>query len=134
MPQHGSAHKEMVIYADLMLWLKSTDLAVFHSLASVYTKNLSRLYVREVTEFLESAKQRLLSKEAKGKHSERNFVILCDCYFCVFIYLFFFWGGGRGESFHDCPGTHFGFKSIVLMVLVPTLLHPASSKAQIRFS
>ena len=93
MPQHGSAHKEMVIYADLMLWLKSTDLAVFHSLASVYTKNLSRLYVREVTEFLESAKQRLLSKEAKGKHSEHIFLILCDCYFCVFIYLFFFLGG-----------------------------------------
>ena len=71
MPQHGSAHKEMVIYADLMLWLKSTDPAVFSGLATVYTENLSRLYTREVSEFLESARQRLLSKEAKGKHSEQ---------------------------------------------------------------
>ncbi|KAK7097986.1 exocyst complex component 1-like isoform X2 [Littorina saxatilis] len=68
MPQHGSAHKELVIYADLMLWLKSTDAMVFHGLSTVYTDSLSRLYVREVQDFLESAKQRLMSKETKGKH------------------------------------------------------------------
>ena len=70
MPQHSSAHKELVIYADLMLWLKTTDPQVFLGLTTVYTDNLSRLYVREVADFLEAAKQRLLSKEAKGKHSK----------------------------------------------------------------
>ncbi|KAK7495288.1 hypothetical protein BaRGS_00013470 [Batillaria attramentaria] len=69
MPQHGSAHKELVIYADLMLWLKNTDPAIFGGLSKVYTESLSRLYVREVGDFLESAKQRVVSKEGKGKHS-----------------------------------------------------------------
>lgn len=35
MPQHGSVHKELVIYADLMLWLKSADPDVFHGLSTV---------------------------------------------------------------------------------------------------
>nr|KAG5705447.1 hypothetical protein BaRGS_004574 [Batillaria attramentaria] len=47
MPQHGSAHKELVIYADLMLWLKNTDPAIFGGLSKVYTESLSRLYVLE---------------------------------------------------------------------------------------
>lgn len=69
MPQHGSAHKELVIYADLMLWLKNIDPPVFEGLASVYTQSLNRLYVKEVSEFLESAKQRVVSKESKAKHN-----------------------------------------------------------------
>ena len=70
MPQHGSAHRKMVIYADLMLWLKSNNPIVFDKLSTVYMENLSRLYTREVADFLESARQRLLSKETKGKHSK----------------------------------------------------------------
>ncbi|XP_035825446.1 exocyst complex component 1 isoform X2 [Aplysia californica] len=69
MPQHNSIHKELVIYADLMLWLKNTDETSFHKLSAVYMSNLCKLYTREVMEFMESAKQKLVTtKETKGKH------------------------------------------------------------------
>lgn len=35
MPHHGSIHKELVVYADLMLWLKNTDEPVFSKLSAV---------------------------------------------------------------------------------------------------
>uniref|UniRef100_A0A0B6ZCF6 Exocyst complex component Sec3 PIP2-binding N-terminal domain-containing protein n=1 Tax=Arion vulgaris TaxID=1028688 RepID=A0A0B6ZCF6_9EUPU len=68
MPQHSSIHKELVIYADLMLWLKNTDEPVFHKLSAVYMANLCKLYTREVSDFIESAKQKLVStKDSRGK-------------------------------------------------------------------
>ncbi|PVD35270.1 hypothetical protein C0Q70_06552 [Pomacea canaliculata] len=68
MPQHESTHKELVIYAELMLWLKNMDQPVFQALATVYTDSLSKLYVQEVRDFFESVKQRLMVREGKGKH------------------------------------------------------------------
>ncbi|BFZ14807.1 hypothetical protein BsWGS_17846 [Bradybaena similaris] len=68
MPHHGSIHKELVVYADLMLWLKNTDEPVFSKLSAVYMASLSKLYSREVTDFIETAKQKLVTtKDSKGK-------------------------------------------------------------------
>ncbi|XP_076446278.1 exocyst complex component 1-like isoform X2 [Babylonia areolata] len=69
MPQHGSSHRDLVVYAELMLWLKSTEPGAFEQLSANYVQSLRGIYSREVTEFLELAKQRLLSKEGKGKHN-----------------------------------------------------------------
>ena len=40
MPQHNLIHRELVIYADLMLWLKKVDEPVFHELSSVCIKTI----------------------------------------------------------------------------------------------
>ncbi|XP_055958855.1 exocyst complex component 1 [Patella vulgata] len=69
MPQHDKIHKELIIYSDLMYWLKTTDPHVFDCLSEVYCENLSKLYVRELQEFLDCAKQKLASKTEKGKHN-----------------------------------------------------------------
>ncbi|KAL8621072.1 hypothetical protein ACOMHN_040597 [Nucella lapillus] len=69
MPQHNSTHKDLVVYAELMLWLKNTDTVSFDQLSTNYIQSLCTIYCREVRDFLELAKQRLLSKEAKGKHN-----------------------------------------------------------------
>ncbi|XP_059178950.1 exocyst complex component 1-like isoform X1 [Physella acuta] len=70
MPNHSTIHRELVIYADLMLWLKNSDESVFQKLSAVYMNSLCKLYSREISEFLESAKQRLGgNKDGKGKHA-----------------------------------------------------------------
>ncbi|ESO90675.1 hypothetical protein LOTGIDRAFT_233685 [Lottia gigantea] len=68
MLQHESVQKQLIIYSDLMFWLKNTDPVVFDCLSEVYADNLSKLYTREVQEFLECAKQRVTGKADKGKH------------------------------------------------------------------
>ncbi|KAK3751247.1 hypothetical protein RRG08_024002 [Elysia crispata] len=68
MPQHNLIHRELVIYADLMLWLKKVDEPVFHELSSVYMGSIKKLYTREISDFMESAKQKLVTaKDSKGK-------------------------------------------------------------------
>ncbi|XP_019646836.1 PREDICTED: exocyst complex component 1-like [Branchiostoma belcheri] len=62
LPKHYSAHRDLMPYADLMLWLKGADITSFHQLAQVYTSNLKRLYDREIKEFFEAAKSILGSK------------------------------------------------------------------------
>lgn len=44
--------------------------SVYVATSQVYTQNLSKLYEKDIAEFFESAKQRLLSKPERGKLSE----------------------------------------------------------------
>ncbi|XP_041359925.1 exocyst complex component 1-like isoform X2 [Gigantopelta aegis] len=70
MPNHDVMHRELVVYADLMHWLKDTDSSIFNSLCAVYHENLCKLYTKEISEFLENAKQKMIAKPDKsGKHS-----------------------------------------------------------------
>ncbi|XP_048772233.1 exocyst complex component 1-like isoform X2 [Ostrea edulis] len=69
LPQHHSAHRDLTPYADLMLWLKNSDFHSFTELSKVYTQNLSKLYNKEIQDFLEMAKQKLGSKPDKNKLS-----------------------------------------------------------------
>ncbi|XP_048237004.1 exocyst complex component 1-like isoform X1 [Haliotis rufescens] len=66
MPIHDTMQRELVVYADLMLWLKNTDLLVFEELTKVYTVSMNKMYTRELQDFLENAKQRLMGKSEKG--------------------------------------------------------------------
>ncbi|XP_064608432.1 exocyst complex component 1-like isoform X2 [Liolophura sinensis] len=66
---HHSSHRDLTPYADLMSWLKNADPESFEKLAGVYTQNLSKLYEKDIAEFFECAKQRLLSKPERGKLS-----------------------------------------------------------------
>lgn len=68
MPQHNVVHRDLVVYADLMLWLKKVDEPVFHELSAVYMGSIKKLYSREISDFMESAKQKLVTaKDSKGK-------------------------------------------------------------------
>nr|XP_022323454.1 exocyst complex component 1-like isoform X3 [Crassostrea virginica] len=67
LPQHHSAHRDLTPYAELMLWLKNSDFDCFTELSKVYTQNLSKLYNKEIQDFLDMAKQKLGSKPDKNK-------------------------------------------------------------------
>lgn len=67
LPQHHSSHRDLTPYADLMLWLKNSDFDCFTELSKVYTQNLSKLYNKEIQDFLEMAKQKLGTKPDKNK-------------------------------------------------------------------
>ncbi|XP_062594692.1 exocyst complex component 1-like [Saccostrea cucullata] len=67
LPQHNSAHRDLTPYADLMMWLKNSDFDSFTQLSKVYTQSLSKLYNKEIQDFLEMAKQKLGSKPDKNR-------------------------------------------------------------------
>lgn len=67
LPQHHSSHRDLTPYTELMAWLKQADPKSFKELTKVYTSNLSKLYTKEVQEFLECAKQTMMGKGDKAK-------------------------------------------------------------------
>ncbi|KAK3099143.1 hypothetical protein FSP39_000104 [Pinctada imbricata] len=67
LPQHHTSHRDLTPYADLMLWLKKSDNKSFVELSKVYTQSLSKLYSKEICDFLECAKQALGAKPDKHK-------------------------------------------------------------------
>ncbi|XP_064636465.1 exocyst complex component 1-like isoform X2 [Lineus longissimus] len=67
LPQHHTSHRDLTPYAEVMLWLKNADPSSFSKLAKVYTENLSRIYDREVKEFVEAARQRLMASKGEKK-------------------------------------------------------------------
>ncbi|CAI9726036.1 exocyst complex component 1-like isoform X1 [Octopus vulgaris] len=72
LPQHHSSHRDLTPYADLMLWLKNANFNSFVKLSKVYTESLSKLYNKEIQDFLECAKQRLVGKGEKGKLNQKT--------------------------------------------------------------
>ncbi|KAL5012020.1 hypothetical protein ScPMuIL_010571 [Solemya velum] len=67
LPPHHSSHRDLTPYAELMLWLKTSDRRSFDELTKVYTNNLSKLYTKEIQDFLELARQLLLGKGDKTR-------------------------------------------------------------------
>ncbi|KAK3606322.1 hypothetical protein CHS0354_041956 [Potamilus streckersoni] len=67
LPQHNSIHRDLIPYAELMLWLKNADISNFNELSKVYTQSLSKLYVREVQDFFDCAKLHLAGKGDRSK-------------------------------------------------------------------
>ncbi|GAB6029107.1 GTP-Rho binding exocyst subunit [Chamberlinius hualienensis] len=75
LPHHRSCHKDLMPYADLMLWLKTTDNNVYMQLSKVYTDSLSKQYNRELQEFFENSRQQFLlrlEKERRGRGTGSN--------------------------------------------------------------
>ncbi|CAN0345301.1 unnamed protein product [Lampetra fluviatilis] len=74
LPRHAAFQRDLLPYAMLMGWLKVTDQDVFTQLAKVYSQNLSRLYEKEIREFMEMAKQRLLtsSRDSRKLFTQRR--------------------------------------------------------------
>ncbi|XP_056271158.1 exocyst complex component 1 isoform X6 [Pseudoliparis swirei] len=69
LPKHSPLHRDLLRYAKLMEWLKSTHREKYEGLSRTYVDYMSRLYEREIKDFFEVAKIKMAgaSKEAKGK-------------------------------------------------------------------
>ncbi|XP_052277522.1 exocyst complex component 1-like isoform X2 [Dreissena polymorpha] len=67
LPPHNSSHRDLTPYTELMAWLKQSDRDAFRQLTKVYTNNLSKLYVKEIQFFLETAKQVAVGKGDKSR-------------------------------------------------------------------
>ncbi|NP_001388255.1 exocyst complex component 1 isoform 8 [Mus musculus] len=67
LPNHHPFHRDLLRYAKLMEWLKSTDYGKYEGLTKNYMDYLSRLYEREIKDFFEVAKMKMTgtSKESK---------------------------------------------------------------------
>ncbi|KAF2900398.1 hypothetical protein ILUMI_05792 [Ignelater luminosus] len=59
LPQHGTVHKELSMYAELMHWIKVMDRKAYDGLRKVYTDSLGKLYDRDIRNLFEIAKERI---------------------------------------------------------------------------
>jgi len=59
MPSHRAAHKELLDYCDLMLWLKQANMKSFEGTYKVYISSMSKVYERQVSDFFERGKMSL---------------------------------------------------------------------------
>ncbi|KAF5273489.1 hypothetical protein FQA39_LY07506 [Lamprigera yunnana] len=59
LPQHGSVHKELSLYAELMHWIKVMDRKAYDGLRKVYTDSLGKLYDRDIRNLFEMGKERI---------------------------------------------------------------------------
>ncbi|XP_034249053.1 exocyst complex component 1 isoform X2 [Thrips palmi] len=71
LPRHESIHRDLVVYAELMHWMKAMDRKAYTALMRVYTGAISKLYDRDTKQFFEEAKLRIsgLRTDKKGKGS-----------------------------------------------------------------
>ncbi|XP_062306538.1 exocyst complex component 1 isoform X1 [Osmerus eperlanus] len=69
LPKHSPLHRELLRYAKLMEWLKTTQREKYEGLSRTYVDYMSRLYEREIKDFFEIAKIKMAgtTKEGKGK-------------------------------------------------------------------
>uniref|UniRef100_UPI00358DE69F exocyst complex component 1 isoform X1 n=2 Tax=Myxine glutinosa TaxID=7769 RepID=UPI00358DE69F len=67
LPKHHQHHRDLLPYADLLGWLKTTDSSIYSELAKVYAQMLSKLYEKEIRNFLDAAKQRILTSSKEGR-------------------------------------------------------------------
>ncbi|XP_075786506.1 exocyst complex component 1 isoform X1 [Pelodiscus sinensis] len=67
LPNHHPFHRDLLRYAKLMDWLKSTDYGKYEGLTKNYMDYLSRLYEREIKDFFEVAKNKMTGTAKEGK-------------------------------------------------------------------
>ncbi|XP_068259149.1 exocyst complex component 1 isoform X1 [Nyctibius grandis] len=67
LPNHHPFHRDLLRYAKLMEWLKSTDYGKYEGLTKNYMDYLSRLYEREIKDFFEVAKIKMTGTTREGK-------------------------------------------------------------------
>nr|XP_018898430.1 PREDICTED: exocyst complex component 1 isoform X2 [Bemisia tabaci] len=72
LPKHTAMHRELSAYTELMHWCKAMDRKAFNSLTKVYTNSISKLYERDVKQFLEDARQRVAAGQSKMGGSKED--------------------------------------------------------------
>nr|CAD7576460.1 unnamed protein product [Timema californicum] len=70
LPRHGSIHRELEAYSELMHWCKAMDRKAYTALAKVYTSSLGKLYERDIKQFFEQSRQQVSgARERRGKQT-----------------------------------------------------------------
>nr|CAD7407264.1 unnamed protein product [Timema poppensis] len=73
LPRHGSIHRELEAYSELMHWCKAMDRKAYTALAKVYTSSLGKLYERDIKQFFEQSRQQVSgARERRVKGSGSN--------------------------------------------------------------
>ncbi|XP_052794557.1 exocyst complex component 1-like isoform X2 [Mya arenaria] len=67
LPPHHSSHRDLTPYTELMAWLKQSDRSSFRQLTKVYTGSLSKLYTKEIQDFLENSRMAAMGKGDKSR-------------------------------------------------------------------
>ncbi|KAM5193660.1 exocyst complex component 1 isoform 2-T2 [Mantella aurantiaca] len=67
LPNHHPFHRDLLRYAKLMEWLKSTEYARYEGLMKNYIDYIVRLYDREIRDFFEVAKNKMTGATKEGK-------------------------------------------------------------------
>ncbi|XP_068134686.1 exocyst complex component 1 isoform X3 [Hyperolius riggenbachi] len=67
LPNHHPYHRDLLRYAKLMEWLKSTEYARYDGLMKNYIDYILRLYEREIKDFFEVARNKMTGASKEGK-------------------------------------------------------------------
>ncbi|XP_044155327.1 exocyst complex component 1 isoform X8 [Bufo gargarizans] len=67
LPNHHPFHRDLLRYAKLMEWLKTTEYTRYEGLTKNYIDYIVRLYDREIRDFFEVAKNKMTSITKEGK-------------------------------------------------------------------
>lgn len=66
--KHGKLHSQLQMYAPLMHWLKATDYLCYEKLLEVYTNSICKLYERDLRQFFEEARLKVIGlRERKSE-------------------------------------------------------------------
>jgi hypothetical protein len=72
--KHGKLHSQLQMYAPLMHWLKATDHACYEKLLEVYTTSICKLYERDLRQFFDEARSKVIGLREK-KRKEKYFYV-----------------------------------------------------------
>ncbi|XP_048832230.1 exocyst complex component 1 isoform X7 [Brienomyrus brachyistius] len=67
LPKHNPLHRDLLRYAKLMEWLKVTQWEKYEGLMATYVEYMARLYEREIKDFFEVAKLKMVGTSKEGK-------------------------------------------------------------------
>ncbi|KAL1022601.1 hypothetical protein UPYG_G00029750 [Umbra pygmaea] len=67
LPKHSPLHRDLLRYAKLMEWLKTTQREKYEGLSRTYVDYMTRLYEREIKDFFEVAKIKMAGTTKEGK-------------------------------------------------------------------
>ncbi len=71
--KHGKLHSQLQMYAPLMHWLKATDHACYEKLLEVYTTSICKLYERDLRQFFDEARSKVIGLREKKRKKKKVF-------------------------------------------------------------
>ena len=63
--KHNKLHSQLQMYAPLMHWLKATDHTCYEKLLEVYTTSIGKLYERDLKQFFDDARTKVIGLREK---------------------------------------------------------------------
>lgn len=74
--KHNKLHSQLQMYAPLMHWLKATDHSCYEKLLEVYTTSIGKLYERDLRQFFDEARSKVVGLPGKKRKPSSLFLSL----------------------------------------------------------